>query len=62
MIDCLPFGCMGAFGDALGRIVSNSHFWKRSGARHMTILLDLLDLDPHTFEIISKIIDLCVFL
>ena len=28
---------MGAFGDILGSIVSNSHFGKRSGARDMAI-------------------------
>ena len=49
---------MGASGDILGSIVSNSHFGKRSGVRDMTILPDLPDLDLQNFETISKIIDL----
>ena len=49
---------MGAFGDILGSIVPNAHFWKRSGAWDMSILPDLLDLDLHIFAISSKIIDL----
>ena len=40
--------------------MSSSHFWKRSGAQDMTILLDLPDLGLQVFEIISKIIDLDV--
>ena len=34
-----PFGCTRAFGDILGSIVSNSHSWKRSGARVMTLFV-----------------------
>ena len=45
-------------GDILGSIVSNYHFWKRSGTQDMTILPDLPVLGFQFFEIISTIIDL----
>ena len=45
LINLIVFGCLwvyGALGDILTSIVSNSHFWKRSEARDMTIFGRLL--------------------